>query len=100
LVIQELMAKKNITKYRLSKNSGVPYSTISDICSGRARLEKCSAETIYLLVMLDYISRENDVPICAEYDDLRKCRLEEVVYPSSVLVVAEVSGNSDIKERG
>ena len=52
MLITELMKEKNITKYRLSKNSGIPYTTINDICNGRAQLEKCSAETIY------YISKE------------------------------------------
>lgn len=25
----------------------MPYATLNDICNGRTRLEKCSAETIY-----------------------------------------------------
>lgn len=165
MIIQKIMENKNITRYRLSKNSGIPYTTITDICSGKAQLEKCSAETIYklakeldismetllkpcfetrsnfelyksnvchqvkekgdiqfiidtlendevrrlydkewyseslyLLAMLDYISRENDVPICAEYNDIRKCRLQETVYPASVLTAFVVSKNESIKE--
>ena len=47
VTINELMKEKNITKYRLSKNSGIPYTTINDICNGKALLEKCTAETIY-----------------------------------------------------
>ena len=43
-MIQNLMQKKNMTKYRLSKSSGIPYTTLTDICSGKAQLEKCSAE--------------------------------------------------------
>lgn len=45
--ITEYMEQKKITKYRLSKLSGIPYSTVSDICSHKTRLEKCSAETVY-----------------------------------------------------
>ena len=47
--ITEYMEQKKITKYRLSKLSGIPYSTVSDICSHKTRLEKCSAETVYKL---------------------------------------------------
>ena len=55
MIVNELMIKKNISMYRLSKNSGIPYTTINDICSGKAQLEKCSAETVYKL------SKELDV---------------------------------------
>lgn len=36
-------------------------------------------ESLYLLAMLDYLSRENNVPLCDEYDDLRRCKLEKAV---------------------
>ena len=48
-------------------------------------------ESLYLLAMLDYLSRINDVPLCDEYDDLRCCRLEKPVYPASVRAVAAAS---------
>ena len=165
-MIQDFMEKKNLTKYRLSKNSGIPYTTLTDICSGKARLEKCTAETIYklskelgvsmetllapcfekrcsfelfksnvchrlkelgdvefiidtlekddirryydrgwypesfyLLAMLDYISRENGIPLCEAYSDLRGQALAEPVYPTSVLAIAEVSSNPSAIER-
>ena len=41
-------------------------------------------ESLYLLAMLDYLSRENNVPLCDDYDDLRRCKLEKPVYPASV----------------
>ena len=165
MTIQEIMASKGISRYRLSKNSGIPYTTINDIYSGKAQLEKCSAETIYkiskelevsmeelltpyfekrnsfelfksnvchrlkelgdidfiistiesddvrryykkkwypesfyLLAMLDYISRENGVPICIDYNDLRRHKLKDVIYPSSIIAMAEVSNDSTLKE--
>lgn len=49
MMISEIMQKRNISKYRLSKNSGIPYTTLIDIINGKARLEKCSAETVYKL---------------------------------------------------
>jgi len=43
------MKEKAVTKYRLAKNSQVPYSTVSDICSGKVNLAKSSGETVYKL---------------------------------------------------
>ena len=162
MLINDLMCEKGITKYKLSKESGVPYTTVSDICSGKTQLEKCSAETVYkmakmldvsmeellaphiekrcsfdlfksnvchrvktlndidflievlekdeiglyyrrkwyaeslyMLAMVDYLSRLHDVPSCTQYDDLRLLKLEKPLYPSSVLAMASVSPNGD-----
>lgn len=162
MTIREMLKENNMSVYKLSKASAVPYTTCNDIVSGKARLEKCSAETVYklaqalnvsmesilapcfvkrssfenfkssichrlkelgdidfiidtlesrdirmyferkwypeslyLLAMLDYISRENDIPLCDEYDDLRRCRLENTIYPSSVLAMSAASGKDD-----
>ncbi len=35
--------------YHLSKISGVPKTTVIDICAGRSSLEKCSAKTVLLI---------------------------------------------------
>jgi hypothetical protein len=158
MTIQDALKKRDMSVYRLSKTSEVPYATVNDICNGKTRLEKCSAETIYrlaqtlnvtmeellapcmlkrpsfenfkstvchrvkekgdiafiidtlesqdirtyyerkwypeslyLLAMLDYLSRENDVPLCDEYDDLRRCKLEKPVYPAGIRAVAAAS---------
>ena len=52
-------------------------------------------ESLYLLAMLDYLSRENDVPLCDEYDDLRRCRLANTIYPSSILAMLAASKKED-----
>jgi hypothetical protein len=49
--------------------------------------------------MLDYVSRLNDIPLCTEYDDLRRLKLKETVYPKSILAVYAVSSNEEIKEK-
>ncbi len=163
--INEIIIERKLTRYRLSKDSGIPYTTVSDICNGKAQLEKCSAETVYrlakalrismellledscnrssfdlfksnichrvkemgdtefiieilekneirtyqkrkwfpecfyLLAMLDYLSRENNIPLCTDYDDLRTGKLEEPIYPAGVLAIAAAEGNDRIKER-
>lgn len=166
MTINEAMERRNITKYRLSKSSGIPYTTVNDICSGKARLEKCSAETIYrlckelnismesllepclvkrcdfelfksnvchrvkelgdvdfiietlekddirkyyqqkwypeclyLLAMLDYLSNLNQVPLCNRYDDLRRCKLNETIFPASIRMAAAIKNDESIKSQ-
>lgn len=169
--LNEMLMQKNISKYRLWKESGVPQATISDICTGKTRIEKCSAETIYriakvldvpmesliapavsaldeersrpsfeifksntchqvkdmgdipfvidllqtnqirklyekkwypealyLLAMLDYLSRENHIPICTNYNDLRRCKLQRTMYPSSVVLLCKMMKSDEPKE--
>ena len=165
-MFNSLLKEKNISMYRLSKDSGIPYTTINDICSGKTQLEKCSAETVYkiastlripmeallepymakrnrfelfkssvchklkemgdidfvidllendeihtyykrrwypecfyLLAMLDYLSRINNIPRCTEYDNLRRKKLQEPLFPASVLVSDAVSNTAQAKER-
>jgi hypothetical protein len=54
-------------------------------------------ESLYLLAMLDYLSRENGLPICTNYDDIRACRLQKTVYPSSVLAMTVVMQSDKYK---
>ena len=46
-----------MTQYRLAMRAGIPHATLRDICSGKARIEKCSAETVYK------IAKALDVPM-------------------------------------
>ena len=47
--IQELIVQSGMTKYRVAKQSGIPYATLNDLCSGKTSIEKCSGETLYRL---------------------------------------------------
>ena len=47
MTLQMLLNNENITKYQLSKISGVPKTTVIYICSGRRSIQKCSAKTVY-----------------------------------------------------
>ena len=165
MYLDHQLQQKSMTIYRLSKESGIPYATLNDICNGKTRLEKCSAETVYriaraldsrvedllapimekrssfelfkssvchrlkelgdidfildtlqrdeirtyyqrkwypeslyLLAMLDYISRLNDVPLCKEYNDLRNAKLDHPIYPASVLAMDAVNNDTQAKE--
>ncbi len=157
MLINDKLIEKNMTMYRLSKESGVPQATLNDICSGKTDLEKCAAGTLYkiakvlnvsvedildsaniirsefetfksntchyvkdmgdidfmidvletdqisalykkrwypeafyLLAMVDYLSRENNIPLCTKYDDLRTKKLQKPIYPAGVLLTSEV----------
>lgn len=55
--IQEIIKEKGMSKYSLSKASGVPWSTLSDICSGKTDLNRCSVKT------LSKLSKVLEIPI-------------------------------------
>ncbi len=62
----QLLSEKGVTGYRLSKESGVPQTTITDICSGRTCIARCSAETVYRIAKVLGVSMESLVdPYCA-----------------------------------
>lgn len=165
--LNEILAQRGMTQYKLAKTSGVPNTTINDICSGKTKIEKCSAETLYklskplrvsmeellkggaemeyrstfdvfksnvchqvkdmgdldfvihtleadqirkyfdkewypesfyLLAMVDYLSRENDLPLCREYDDIRAKRLAEPIFPLSVVMAEAATNNNRWKD--
>ena len=58
MTLQRALQERNISIYRLSKASGVPYATVNDICNGKAQLNKCSAETVFRLSKALDISME------------------------------------------
>ncbi len=49
LRFQALLDSKGMSKYHLSKISGVPKTTIMDICAGRSSIDRCSAKTVFML---------------------------------------------------
>lgn len=163
--INTLLEQKDMTKYRLSKVSGVPFTTVSEIATGKTNIKNCTGETLYklakalgvsiedilvesmeyrqsfetyksnichmvkdmgdidfiintlesneirklykkkwypeclyLLAMIDYLSRENDLPICSDYDEIREARLSKPIFPSSVIAMSALSNNEQIKQ--
>ncbi|MDR2610580.1 MAG: helix-turn-helix transcriptional regulator [Clostridiales Family XIII bacterium] len=163
--INDLLKRKQLSKYRLSKLSGVSFTTVSEITTGKTKIKNCTGEnlyriakaldvtiedlladsmeyrqhfdtfksnvchvvkdmgdidfiidqletdkirnlyqrgwypeSLYLLAMVDYLSRENDLPLCNEYDDIRAARLSEPVYPSSVIAMSAFARNEQPKK--
>ena len=170
MIVNDLLEKDNMSRYRLSKESGVAMTTITDICSGKANLDKCAAgtlyriakvlgvtvdsmlennsedkvdyrcsfetfksntchhikdigdidfiietleadeirklyerswyrEALYLLAMVDYLSRINDLPLCTNYNDIRAQKLERPCFPAGVIVSYAATGDGRIKEK-
>lgn len=46
MTIQQLLHNMQMSRYHLSKNSGIPWSILADIYSGKIRLDQCGAETL------------------------------------------------------
>lgn len=170
MIVNDLLEKENMSRYRLSKESGVAMTTITDICSGKADLNKCAAgtlyriakvlgvtvdsllenndktqvdyrgsfetfksntchlvkdkgdmdfiievlendeirkmydkkwyiESFYLLAMVDYLSRENGVPLCTNYDDIRSQKLSEPHFSAGIEAASAATCDKDIKAK-
>lgn len=171
MIIDDLLKEKKMSRYELSKISGVPQTTIADICSGKTDLQQCKVgtlnkiakaldetidslllkhdkdfegiedeidfelyksntchmvknlgqleflldviendkvrkefdngdklEALYLLAMVDYLSRLNNIPLCNRYDDLRRLKFKNPIYPRGVALQSEISNNNRLKK--
>ena len=56
-------------------------------------------ESFYLLAMVDYLSRENGLPLCNDYEDIRNCTLPEPLYPWDIVLAAKLDGSLDMKKQ-
>ena len=170
MIINELLEKEKMSRYRLSKESGVAMTTITDICSGKADINKCAAgtlhkiakvlgvtvdsilennnqdrvdyrcsfetfksntchhvkdtgdidfiietlesdeigklykrrwyrESMYLLAMIDYLSRMNNLPLCTNYNEIRSKKLDNTCFSAGVTVAYAATGDESIKEK-
>lgn len=57
---------------------------------------KWYAECLYLLAMIDYLSRKNDIPLYNGYDKLRTGKLDKVLYPAGIMAMYSLSGDESI----
>ena len=61
--------------------------------------KKWYPESLYLLAMVDYLSRMNGIALCRDYDDIRKRKLSDILFPSGVLALAASCGNATAKQQ-
>lgn len=66
MTIQQLLREKNVSRYQLSKKSGVPWATLSDICSGKTTLSRCSAGTLVKLASALDVPMEQFITLSVE----------------------------------
>ncbi len=77
MTLQTYLDSKNMTKYHLSKISGVPKTTILDICAGRSSLERCSARTVRQLAKALDCSMEDIMAMAEEQPETETPETEE-----------------------
>ena len=90
MTIITMLNQLNMTQYRLAKECGLPHASISDICSGKAQIEKCSAETLYKIAKVLHVSIE----------DLIRDRMEAVEEQRSSFDVFKSNICHRVKEMG
>ena len=61
--------------------------------------EKWYPEAFYLLAMIDYLSRLQDIPQCTRYDDIRRCSLQKTLYLRDIAMAAKLDADLDIREQ-
>ncbi len=54
-------------------------------------------EAFYLLAMIDYLSRLNEIPLCTKYDDIRSHSLEKPLYPRDVRLSIHLKADENIQ---
>lgn len=55
-------------------------------------------EAFYLLAMLDYLSKRNDLPKCKDYEGIRRYKLEKTIYPADTELSEKLLGKDARKE--
>lgn len=56
-------------------------------------------ETFYLLAMLDYISKANNIPLSEEYNYLRNKKLASPVFPAGIVAKASATKDNSVFEK-
>lgn len=57
MTLQQLMKEKGLSRYDLSKASGIPWETVADIYSGKLPLGQCGQETVEPMASVLGVSR-------------------------------------------
>ena len=61
--------------------------------------KKWYPEALYLLGMVDYLCRENDLPPLEDYQELRSIKLSKTIYPVGILILCSVLNSEEPKEK-
>lgn len=92
MTIQQLLKEKNISRYQLAQISGVPWSTLSDICSGKTDLSRCSARTLLKLSNALNIPMEQLMSLTGEHPVPPNSKLQAMAYSEETLPASPEKG--------
>ena len=71
-----IIRQSGMTKYKVAKLSGVPHATLNDLCSGKSRIEKCSAETLYRIAKALNVSMESLIEtVIIEKEEMQRVQI-------------------------
>ena len=56
-------------------------------------------ECFYLLAMVDYLCRENDLPVCSDFNDIRAMKLSKPLLPMGVQISDAIMKNHQREEQ-
>ena len=56
-------------------------------------------EALYLLAMVDYLYRENALPLYEGYEELRSLKLSKIVYPAGIIILSAALNSEEPKEQ-
>ena len=100
MVLNDLLEKKQISRYRLSKDSGIPQATVADLCTGKTRITKCSAETLYKIAKTLRVPMESLIEAEIENQAESPRRMSFEVFKSNVCHLVKDQGAVDsVRER-
>jgi transcriptional regulator with XRE-family HTH domain len=74
-------------------------STLQNDEIDRYWAKKWYPEAFYLLAMVDYLSRINDIPLCTKYDVIRTHSLKKPLYPRDIEMSARLSHKLDVRDQ-
>ncbi len=112
-MIKDYLKEHNVSIYALAKSSGVPYSTLNDLCNGKVLIENCKAGIVKKLAdsleitmdaMYELAKPEKRIVHVAEYNKDAEIRVRNKRYKASFeyngeeieLDVCKVSENNSI----
>ena len=74
-------------------------STLQSDDVGRYWEWKWYPEAYYTLAMLDYLSREHDLPLCTKYSNIRSGRLKSPIFPRDIELAAKLDPSLDVRKQ-
>lgn len=99
MTMQSMLRDRNMSMYRLSKISGVPKTTVIDICSGKSSIEGCNAKTVLQLSKALGCSMEDLMSIDAErHEKPNQETLEAIEEARRIAADSAVQGYHTIEE--